>query len=754
VKTISLKKVSAVAVASLGFGLLSVVPAQAATITAAYTFSGTATGSTDVTDTTKAVAAGLAITLVPTATFTGTIATNTIGATTTFVVTDPNGTAVTTGVTCTAGANVTSHITSITVAANTCDFAYTIAVGATRTGALGTIAFTPTMGGLYTLKASNAAVTTATPDTLSAVTVGTAVGGTTTNNIHVAGIRVSQGTTRGLTGAAKTGNQAQVSVLLPVAVATTTTKYVSSGVGAITGAVAANATNTNISCVATDFSAGFTASQTASTTLTTQTLTLTNAATAGTQTITVTTVDTTTGLSSALYSTTVTWSAIATMSPGASIVRIAPTTTTAIGQGALPSTTNAYTATLDAIPWVAGKAAGQRPATIQVILINNDGTAATQGHKVTASVSGSGFVLVDNSGAAADGTVRSSTATLTAGTENVAWVHISGDGTAGTGTIAISVTDVVSSVTTALPSKTVTFNGSVTKLAVTTTNFTIGKAGVTTGGSAAARVSANEIGDSTNTTSTVTNGLSTTPAFVVTATDSGARATTTAVAPAVTSSDANVVSGGTCTLDNGSNADYSSGLPSAGGANSVGVYNCSFSSAANAVSGGKATLTIAVADPASTTGGKISTTLAVTIGGSISTEVVSFDKTAYASGEAMVITRTAKDSAGNPVADGSSAGAVSFNKAVGGTAPGAGVYIGGVSASSTTVAKAKVFAPSIAGALTASMTGGDAAATVRTASSTVTDANAGLMTQIDALNAKIVALNALIAKIMKKLGVK
>jgi len=37
---------------------------------------------------------------------------------------------------------------------------------------------------------------------------------------------------------------------------------------------------------------------------------------------------------------------------------------------------------------------------------------------------------------------------------------------------------------------------------------------------------------------------------------------------------------------------------------------------------------------------------------------------------------------------------------------------------------------------------------------TITDGNAGLLTQIDALNAKIVALNALIAKIMKKLGVK
>ena len=49
--------------------------------------------------------------------------------------------------------------------------------------------------------------------------------------------------------------------------------------------------------------------------------------------------------------------------------------------------------------------------------------------------------------------------------------------TAGTGTINITVTDVVSGVSTALPSKTVTFNDSVKALAVTTTNFTIGKAG-------------------------------------------------------------------------------------------------------------------------------------------------------------------------------------------------------------------------------------------------------------------------------------
>ena len=748
-KTISLKKVSAVAVASLGFGLLSVVPANAAVITQAY--SVVATAPTVNTTSTTASAALAQVTATLKITTTGNITANkTMDIAPTFKLLDPNGVDVTSTATCAAVAangGLTPALTSgCAFTGQFLDAGSAIAAG---TFNVGTIIFTPTMGGLYTMTVTAAAgVGQSGTDTMAALTAGTAV----SNSMHVSGIRVSQGTTRGATGAAKLGNQAQVFVLLPAQTDAKNYKFTSSGVGAITGATAANGTNTNISGVSTDFSAGLTTVTGANTTLSTQLLTLTNAATAGVQTITVTTIDTTTGLASALYSTTITWSAIAALSPGASIVRIAPTGTAAIAQGATPSTTNAYTSALDAIPYSAPRATGNQPATIQVILVNNDGTAATQGHKVTASVSGSGFVLVDNSGAAANGTSRSSTATLTAGTENVAWVHISGDGTAGTGTIGLTVTDAVSGVTTALPSKTVTFYGSVTKLAVTTTNFTIGKAGSTTGGAAAARVSANEIGDPTNTTSTVTSGT-TTPAFIVTATDSGGRNVTTGSVPTVKSSDANVVSGGTCILDDGSNADYSATRSNAN-STSVGVYNCNFTSAANAASGSKATLTISVADPASTTGGTLTTTLAVTIGGSISTETLAFDKTSYAPGDAMVITRTAKDSAGNPVFDGASAGAVSFNKAVGGTAPGTGVYIGGVSASATSVAKSKVFAPSIPGALTATMTGGDAAATVRTASATVTDANAGLLTQIDALNAKIVALNALIAKIMKKLGVK
>jgi len=119
----------------------------------------------------------------------------------------------------------------------------------------------------------------------------------------------------------------------------------------------------------------------------------------------------------------------------------------------------------------------------------------------------------------------------------------------------------------------------------------------------------------------------------------------------------------------------------------------------------------------------------------------------------MTITRTAKDSSGNPVADGSAAPAVTFSKSVGGTTPAASFYVGGTK-SSTTAGVQSVFAPAIAGAFTAIATSGNTAGSALSSAASVTDANAGLMTQIDALNAKIVALNALIAKIMKKLGVK
>jgi hypothetical protein len=185
-----------------------------------------------------------------------------------------------------------------------------------------------------------------------------------------------------------------------------------------------------------------------------------------------------------------------------------------------------------------------------------------------------------------------------------------------------------------------------------------------------------------------------------------------------------------------------------------GFYNCATTSSSGSKSGDKADLTVRIVDPAGDGTTFLTSVVAFTIGGSAATgtETLAFDKTSYAPGEAMVITRTGKDSSGNSVSDGTASPELKFSKAVGGTAPVAGTYVGGASKSSTSAATAGVFAPVTPGAFTVIATAANG--TTITASATVTDANAGLLTQLDALNAKIVALNALIAKIMKKLGVK
>ena len=412
------------------------------------------------------------------------------------------------------------------------------------------------------------------------------------------------------------------------------------------------------------------------------------------------------------------------------------------------------TATTDLAPRVVSKARNTYAGTIVVTVKDTLGALYT-GQVITATISGNGYVggasATDGNDAdtipgnqdtdidTADGSAVATRTVSVTDTTGVVAFGVWADGTAGTGSVTITVKDKVSEATSTLATKTFTFFGDVAKLAVAATNFTIGKAGSETGKSVAGRTESGEV-----TNAGALNASTTTPAFVVKLTDSGDR-NVSMTAPTVVSSDANVVASGTCTEDNGSSATYSSG--------GKGFYNCSFTSAVNAASGSKATLTIRTLDPADATSTTyLTTTVAVTIGGSVATETISFDKTSYAPGEAMVITRTAKDSAGNPVADGTAAPAITFSKSVGGTAPGASTYVGGKKATSATTPT--VFAPAVAGAFTANATSGNTAGSAITASATVTDANAGLLTQIDALNAKIVALNALIAKIMKKLGVK
>jgi hypothetical protein len=455
-------------------------------------------------------------------------------------------------------------------------------------------------------------------------------------------------------------------------------------------------------------------------------------AAAATATLTVKSINATTGVTTTLYTATVTYGVTPELSFGLSSAYM--TTPSADGISA-SSTTNAVARS-------AVKTLQTGISQVKVTLVKSNGTADDRAHAVTASVSGSGMVLV-NTNADTPGTAFRTSTDSTAAT--VRYVHINADGSAGTGSITVSVTHSVTGVTTTLGTFTVTSYGDATKLEVSTSNFTVGKSGGATTG--AASTTRNSTGEVTNKGALTVS--TTTPAFIIKATDKLGAVASLANNPTIVSGDLLVVSSGTCATDGGLDTTYSSSILG------YGYYNCSFTTASSAKSGDKATLTVRTPDPADSTV-YLTTTFAVTVGSStITTETLAFDKTSYANGEQLVVTRTAKDSAGNPVADGTASPALSFSKSVGGTsAPTGGFYKSGVSATATSAATSSTFAPATAGTFSVLATTGAVSAATITASASVIDANAGLMTQIDALNAKIVALNALIAKIMKKLGVK
>jgi hypothetical protein len=422
------------------------------------------------------------------------------------------------------------------------------------------------------------------------------------------------------------------------------------------------------------------------------------------------------------------------------------------------------TSTTDALPISVSKSlANANRAIVTISLFDSGNNAATTGNSVSAELTGPGAISFSTADSATtntcDGVGRTTpiTARVISATaaDAVGTMYVCSDGTSGVSSLKIMVTD-AAGVKTTLATKTITFYGSVAKLTATA-NYTVLKAaGGVTGGSVTGATATDylDLANRVNATDV--------PAVVVKATDSAgtvvggltilglSSSTTVANSWSVANSNNDATNG--CSEDVLSAANvYSSG--------GTGFYNCALSTPTSAKSGDKVTITFRLLDPAGDGTTYLTAPLDFTVGGTTpGTETLSFDKASYAPGEAMTVTRTCKDTSGNPCADGTAAPAVTFNKAVGGTAPGASVYVGGTKSSTSSKGVASVFAPTASGSFTGQATSGNAAGSALTATATVTDANAGanaaLLTQIDALNAKIVALNALIAKIMKKLGVK
>jgi len=699
VKTISLKKVSAVAVASLGFGLLSVVPASADSVDTIHTLVVTSTPAADAGATPGVVGTPIVADLKMDSDDANTDDGDLIDIA--WTLTDPNGTDVTSSVTWTVVGNIVAGSTvtrtgstfRIEVTADDSDW--------TGNPVYGTATFTPLMGGTYTW-------TTAQTETMA---VNTSVETEADVDVFVTGAGVTvassgKGTTA---GTAVTGGIAKALFAMAAHTNPTTYNLTSSGVGTIQtvsdGAdTVCNVTTPGIAG-ATDYTQGA-AVTCADTTFATAEATIASTV-AGVQTLTWTAISSSTGAPTVVAAATITW--------GAAPVTAANLSTSIIAVGtAAPGAADAVAVSAAS---TAQTAAANRAANITVTTRNSAGTDITSTTKLTATIAGPGLLSIETNGNAVNATGRALTGV--AG-NNVIGVY--GDGTAGVATITISAG------TTVISTETVTFYGAVTKVAAAQ-NFKVATAGGATLGYGGATA----------------NATTQIPAVVLTLTDANGN-----VVPGKNTSLSAVTSDATVMSATITSAEDDGTTVGAG----AGTYNVQVNSATGSVTGKSATLTFryAVGDGTFISSSPVTFSTAKS---TVATVTMAFDKTSYAQGEAAVLTITAKDSSGNAVADGTKTGIFTaspvYSKTVTGSLPTADItFVGGV-------ATFKQFAPASPGAYTVNATVNPLVAVAGasiSASSSVVDGNAALLTQIDALNAKIVALNALIAKIMKKLGVK
>jgi hypothetical protein len=219
-------------------------------------------------------------------------------------------------------------------------------------------------------------------------------------------------------------------------------------------------------------------------------------------------------------------------------------------------------------------------------------------------------------------------------------------GTAGTATATIATASGV-----ALGTKTLTFTGAPSAIAVTSQYKKVIQA---------AKTSASD------------------DVVAVTVSDSGGRSVAGVVTPSIVSSNPNAITTGSC-VD-----ARTYGFATAGANNNTttadGVFLCSLTPNVLSTSGLAATITVRFADPEATTTTYISTTFDVTMGGAPSTFVLTTDKATYEPGENMIITATAKDASGNTPYDLVAGPTLTSNKSLGASIA-MDTYIGGVSKS-------------------------------------------------------------------------
>jgi hypothetical protein len=743
------KRISLVAALALGFGVVTGVAANAAQVTQTASITSVTDGTTS-NGVSVVYNAGVAITAtvnVATAT-TMSASGDYIGAT--VAVTGPSlalpastSTAVTSTVT---PAATTATLTSTSPSAGNLVGTW-VSTSITTAQALGTVSFTPTRAGSYTITvtpieskiagvvSSSSVNVPATViisvggDAVLAPTVGTAI---TANNAAV-------GQSAGIT----TYRYQPASFTKTAAAVTTYFATVDAGTidsvtnGANSGTAGGIQALTNSFTNGTNNAGGFKLVSTIGTNAATWNTAGTqgvapgywdialNSGAATSQTLTIKSYNPTTGAISVVATATSTYGAAPVVSPQYSLLTS--------NAGALIVATGAAA---DTKVTVVPTTAGTKQFTIEAVL-NDQNNLAINGLTLGASIAGPGTIGIGTTTASsATSAGRSLTVALT-GT-NLGHVTVFGDGTAGTSTVTITATT-AAGVTTILGTKAYTFVGSPAKATVAQ-NLYIAKA-------------ATQLGATPTTTAGAATSVVTTPAFTAKVVDSNGYAVVAGSTVKMTSSNTAVITAGTCAELTVAGSFTGTATPAPGS------FECSVSGATGAISGSSATITFSVLNATTGLYDILGAPLTFKVGGAIATTTVTLDKSTYAPGSAMNLTAKAIDSTGFAAYDGQKTfitAALAPNMTVGGTIPNYSTAetVNGVYSSTGT--SASLFAPASTGDLTISGTAANTAtagvpftvAAKIVIGSTATDA------AIASLVTKINALAVLIAKIQKKLGIK
>jgi len=719
VKTISLKKVSAVAVASLGFGLLSVVPASAEIVAGdvvatevVTTAVGTASPASNIQISSDAAIADNATTVDIVVALTSKPADSNV------TYDDANGSV--SGTTDIFVVGATAYD-----AASDASGTYTLtrngaSAGATTNDLAGTVSLTPDVAGVYvvTVTARNLANNADIDAETYTVYAGYDAGGTT--NIRRAFPTQGVNITSGWTGVV--GGQGTVRITnFPTS--TAGTYYVTTDTGAILGGTEGDAGN-DIGATAltngTNLAGGFNFAIDASTSPSAyMDVRVTDTGSPASTTVTVRTFNAATGASSTFVAATITW--------GANVAGLVKASTSAATMNAAATWSSTTEATVSASRTAATVSGAITPvAAIRVVLAQEAG-AITGTIAVTAAITGAGAVYLNNDNDHTTSALGfgSSISSTVANTGETFYVLVAPNGTSGVATVTITAG-------TYIATKTVTFYGSVAKYTAT------------------------------NVLNPTANGVATTDAVLVCAADSAGVAVPGATVYAY-SGDATVATVETSDSTVSSAVTTESGtIPTSFAAKkAVGCVGFDVTGLSQTT---KSSVVLTFGNAATQATSTVTTTSTVNVGSvSATTVTVGTNKATYAPGEKMTVTLTFRDSAGRLVGAGPGTGTLAAVLTSSASLTGETLFSSTANESRLGVTEITVYAPLAQGpVIFTGKTGTNAtylASAVRdvalTATATVVDVNqTSLLTQIDALNAKIVALNALIAKIMKRLGVK